>query len=64
MFEIIEDPVFEINVSPSANADNYSSGLTIFEKIMSNSALMADNSLAINMNIETLEPFDCRVHTF
>ena len=37
-------------------ADNSSSGLTIFEKITLNSALMTDNILGINMNIEAFGP--------
>ena len=37
-------------------ADNYSSGLTVFENYTLKSALMADNILDINMNIEALGP--------
>ena len=37
-------------------ADNYSSGLTVFENYTLKSALIADNILDINMNIEALGP--------
>ena len=37
-------------------ADNSSSGLTIFEKITFNLALMTDNILGINMKIEAFGP--------
>ena len=48
--------VFELNAFCRPMADNPSSGLTFFEKMTLQSALMADNILYINMKKGAVGP--------